>query len=347
MVCRRYRASALGGIWYHLSLLGYGLRVIASIIRFRADIVVVSNSVHPPLLIPLAVAGYKIVPGLANVLWLQNKPLPLRKRLMLRFSSLLYRYFSFAIITVSDDVSAQVRSISGGRTGPIVEWLPTHRRPEIEPRDPPAAGPFRILFVGRIERYKGVFDVLAIARRLLQAGQPDMTFELCGRGTALEELTAAATAAGLSPDRFLLRGHCRHEELREAYARCHAVIAPTTSDFAEGFNQVLVEAILAMRPVVTSWVCPAIRYVRDGVVEVPPDDVEAYGDALLRLVNDREYYESKRQSCRALREPYFDPRNGLAAAFESIFEAAQQGRRPNARTVPVEHDLARPPARSP
>ena len=283
---------------YHLSLLGYGLRLMASVVRFRADIVVFSEGMHRPLLIPLALAGYKIVPGLACVLWPQNKPLPRRKRLMHWISSVLYRRFSFAILSMSDDISAQLRSISGGRTRPILEWLPTYRRDTTEPRYPPADGPFRVLYAGRIERYKGVFDVLAIARRFREAGRHDITFELCGAGTALEELKAATAAAGLGPDAFLVRGHCRQPELKEAYARCHAVIVPTTSDFIEGFNQVVVEAMLATRPVVTSRICPAIRYVRGAVLEVPPDDVQAYGDALLKLADDRGFYEQTRQSCR-------------------------------------------------
>jgi glycosyltransferase involved in cell wall biosynthesis len=340
IVCRRCRANELSGLRYHWSLLGYGLRAIASVVRFRADIVVVSEGVHRPLLFPLAAAGYKIVPSLACALWPETKPPPLRKRLMQRLSSLLYRRFAFAIISMSDQISAQLRSISGGRTRPIVEWLPTYLRPASVAPDPSGGGPFRVLFAGRIEHEKGVFDVLAIARRFREAGGPDMTFELCGRGRALDELKAAAAAAGLAPERFLVRGHCPPAELSEAYARCHAVIVPTTSSFAEGLNQVVIEAILATRPVVTSRICPAIRYVQGGVVEVPPDDVQAYGNALLRLATDRDFYEAKRSGCRAIDEPFYDPRNGLAAAFQSIFEAARDGREPVARTVPVEcsHD---------
>ncbi len=340
IVPRRCRANELRGIRFHLSLLGYGLRLFASVVRFRADVVVVSREIHSVLLIPLALAGYKIVPGLACVIWPVNKPLSPRKRLMHRMSRALYRRFSFAIISMSEEISAQVRSIAGGRTRPIVEFLPTFHRENVELRDPPEDGPFRVLFAGRIERVKGVFDVLEIARRFHEAGRHDVTFEICGTGSVLEELKAAAAAAGLGPERFLFRGHCQPPELREAYARCHAVIVPTTSDFVEGFNQVVVEGILANRPVVTSRICPAIQYVRGGVVEVPPDDVQAYGDALLRLASDRDFYESKRQSCRALQEPFYDFGNSLSTALWSILEAAQEGREPVGRTVPVDHSLA-------
>src|SRR5262249_1774723 len=154
----------------------------------------------------------------------------------------------------------------------------------------------------------------------------------------LDDLKAAAAAAGLPPEQFRCRGHRPQPELSEAFARCHAVIVPTQSDFIEGLNQVVIEAILATRPVVTSSICPAVRYVREGVVEVPPDDVQAYGDALLRLSTDREYYRQKRQSCWRLRDPFFDPRNGLGAALLSILEAAQEGREPTGRKVPLEAD---------
>jgi glycogen synthase len=338
IICHRYRADEFRGLRYHLSLLRYGLWLIASIVRFRADVVVVAQGVHWPLLVPLAVLGYKIVPAFGCGLWPRNKPLRPRKRLMLRMDSILFRWFSLAIISQSEGISEQIRMICGGRTRPILEFLPTFLPGAIEARDPPDEGPFRVLFAGRIERDKGVFDVLAIARRFFEGGGPEMTFELCGDGSALEDLKAAAAAAGLPPERFRCRGHLTQPGLPEAFSGCHAVIVPTTSDSIEGLNQVVIEAIMATRPVVTSRICPAIRYVRDGVVEVPPDDVRAYGDALLRLCTDPDFYRQKRQGCWRVRDPFYDPRNGWAAALESIFEAAQEGREPTGRTVPLEPD---------
>ena len=96
---------------------------------------------------------------------------------------------------------------------------------------------------------------------------------------------------------------------------CHVLIVPTTTDFPEGFNQVVGEGILAGRPVITSSVCPALDYVREAVVEVPADDVSAYHDAILRLHDDLALYEQKRSASVALQGQFYDPKRGWAQAL--------------------------------
>ena len=45
--------------------------------------------------------------------------------------------------------------------------------------------------------------------------------------------------------------------MREMFRQAHVLIVPTTTDFIEGFNQVVVEGVLAGRPVITSWNVPS------------------------------------------------------------------------------------------
>jgi glycosyltransferase involved in cell wall biosynthesis len=101
------------------------------------------------------------------------------------------------------------------------------------------------------------------------------------------------------------------------------VIVPTTSDFIEGFNQVVAEGVLAGRPVITSAVCPALDYVRDAVVEVPPDDVRAYGDAVLTLCDDEAFYRARAQGCVAAQGQFYDAGRGWAAAVREVLAPLQ------------------------
>jgi glycosyltransferase involved in cell wall biosynthesis len=58
---------------------------------------------------------------------------------------------------------------------------------------PPArnfSAPFRVMFAGRIEQNKGVFDILEIAEKLREKGRP-IEFTLCGDGGALEAVEKA------------------------------------------------------------------------------------------------------------------------------------------------------------
>ena len=73
------------------------------------------------------------------------------------------------------------------------------------------------------------------------------------------------------------------------FRKAHVVIVPTTSQFEEGFAKICAEAILAERPVVTSAVCPALASIREAAIEVPPDNVEAYFQAIVELANDEDF----------------------------------------------------------
>jgi len=174
-----------------------------------------------------------------------------------------------------------------------------------------------VFFAGRIERNKGVFNLLEIARRFAREGRSDIEFDLCGDGSALAELRKEAQEAGLQ-SRFRCHGHQDKPRMREMYSQTHVVIVPTTTDFIEGFNKVVAEGILAGKPVITSSVCPALEYVADGIVEVPPNDTQAYGTAIIRLHEDRSLYESKRRGCTALQEQFYDPDRGWAAALKRM-----------------------------
>jgi glycosyltransferase involved in cell wall biosynthesis len=126
--------------------------------------------------------------------------------------------------------------------------------------------------------------------------------------------------------RFICHGHCNKEKMRRMFNRSHAVIVPTRTGFAEGFNKVVAEGILSGRPVVTSAVCPALPYVRDAVVEVPPDEVMGYCNALLKLCDDRQFYEQKRHSCLSLQEQFYDDSKGWGGVLKSILVSMQERR---------------------
>ncbi len=185
--------------------------------------------------------------------------------------------------------------------------------------------PFRVLFVGRIESDKGVFDVLEIAKRFASQGRQDITFDLCGKGSMLESLRLAAKEAGIDSS-FVCHGHCNKPQMREMFKQAHVVIVPTRKDFIEGFNQVVVEGVLCGRPVVTSAVCPALAYVRNAAVEVAPNDIKAYGDALLKLCDDRQFYEQKRRGCIGAQEQFYDPSRSWKAALKSILVESSQAK---------------------
>lgn len=313
-------------IFYHLGQLRYGLGLIVSAVRFRAHVAVVSDgTTYWFLLSLLPRLGVQVIPSLHCVLWRKYDTPSWTEQLMLSLSRSLFAKDCAAILVVSDEIAAQVAQITEGQHRPIVRSFPVYRREQFAGIDEPdqKRSPFRVLFVGRVERSKGVFDLLEVARRFAAEGRDYIIVDICGSGSALESLRVAATEAGVNHS-FVCHGYCQKPKVRQMYSQSHVVIVPTRTDFVEGFNKVVVEGVLAGRPVVTSGVCTDLSYLGDGVVEVPPNDIKGYGDALLKLCDDGEYYEQKRRGCLGLQEQFYDKSRGWGARLKSILVAIQE-----------------------
>lgn len=311
------------GIFYHLGQIWYGLRLIVSALLFKADFAVVADgTTHWFLLSLLPFFGVKVLPTLHCVLWRKYQTPSGKDKLILNLNRRFFAKDCTAILVASEDIAEQVKQLTGNKHAPIVEFLPTYRCSEFADVVDPNINesPFRVLFAGRIERDKGIFDLLAIAKRFAAENQQDITFDVCGNGSQLESLCLAAKQAGVTAT-FVCHGYCNKTQMREMFNRSHVVIVPTTTDFVEGFNQVVAEAILAGRPVITSAVCPALSYVRSAVVEVPPNDTQAYANAILKLSNEREFYQEKQRNCLALQEQFYDVSKGWAATLSSVIQS--------------------------
>jgi glycosyltransferase involved in cell wall biosynthesis len=319
---RPHPTQYMSGVRYHLGQIWYGLRLAASALRWRADVAVVADgTTHWFVLWALPHLGIKLVPSLHCVLWskyLTRRPL---EKLISSFNRYTFAN-SLRILAVSNDIAQQVRQLTSVHP-PIQEFLPLYRRGEFHDVKPPSAdrSVFRVLFIGRIEVNKGVFNLLDIAKRFAAEGR-QIHFDLCGTGSALHALQQAAIEAKLETS-FVCHGYCNKPQIRKRLGESHVVISPTTTAFVEGFCKVVAEGILAGRPVITSTVCPALSYVQPAVVEVKPNDINGYGDALLKLCDDSEFYEMKRRACLEVQDQFYNWSFSWETALQSTLLAAQ------------------------
>lgn len=318
--CRKILLPQASGIFYHLKHPVSGLQVLKSAISFGANVVVAdSGTIEWYVLCLFSWLDIKVIPSLHCTLWYKFKPLSMVHKLKLKLHKYLFSNYSEAILVGSQDTAKQVYQLTNGKHPQTYEFRYLYRRSDFadlvqpSPDDPV----FRVLFAGRIEKNKGVFDLLQIASNFAGKGIKNIVFDICGDGSANESLRLAVKEAGLEHT-FICHGYCTKQHMREMFGRSHIVIVPTRTDFSEGFNRVVCESILSGRPVVTSAVCPALSYVQEAVVEVPPNDVEAYGDAILSLYRDRELYEQKRLACNIVQEQFYDPSKGWGSALKSV-----------------------------
>lgn len=314
------------GIVYHLQQIWCALRLLIRAIRFRANVAVISSGNTHWFVLPMfSWLGINVIPSLHCVLWRKYAAKSLSDKLSLKLGKYFFSKECRGILTVSHDIAEQVDELTEGKHPPIFEFFPTFRRSDFANITEPSmsSDTFRILFAGRVEENKGVFDLLEIAKRFSAEGIKEIVFDICGTGSALDSLRLAGSEAKVE-ENFICHGYCKKPKMREMFSQSHVVIVPTRTDFVEGFNRVVGESILAHRPVVTSAVCPALSYVQDAVMEVPPNDIQAYGDALLELYKNPSLYEAKRQACLRVQEQFYDVERSWGTALKYILLAIQE-----------------------
>ncbi len=312
--------STASGLLYHFGQIWYMIRLIFIILKFKADVLVITQC-RPYwfILSVLPLLGIKVIPSIHCVLWPKFQS---SKKLIYKLLYGLTRYFfsksCSVILAISDDIVSQIKQLTNNQNKPVLRFNPIYQREQFADIPPPDENrnPFRVLFVGRIEINKGIYDLLEVAKQFAGQGQTDILFELCGNGSQLELLKQSVETANLN-DNFIIHGYCDKPTLTKMSSKAHVVIVPTTTEFIEGYNKVMIEGILSGRPVITSAVCiPESGNIRNAVIEVKPDHIKGYADAILKLYEDRELYESKRAACSQLQEQFFDYSNSWGSQFK-------------------------------
>jgi glycosyltransferase involved in cell wall biosynthesis len=152
---------------------------------------------------------------------------------------------------------------------------------EMVPPPPPGAPP-RALFIGRLEAYKGLDILLRALERV-----PDLRLDIVGSGPQGPRLRTLAQALAVT-DRVRWYGEYPDEDLPRRMADADFLVLPSVT-VEEMFGLVVLEAMAARRPVITTAVPSAVREVNvPGVtgLEVPLRDVPALAQALETLSRD-------------------------------------------------------------
>ncbi len=294
------------GAWFHLEQIRY-LRKVIKIAESRgADLLIMSDATgHFFPFKWFAPSNMSFVPSIHCTLWSKFSAPSRVQSLINRLNRSVFRRQATAILCLSKDIQRQIQEIAGSEHRPIMPFLPIYRRGIFDKlAEPSQNSPFNLLFAGRMEEEKGIFDLLQMAVDFKKAGRSDIHIHLCGDGSSEEILRLKASEKEVE-DIFFIHGYCRQKEMLNQISQSHALIVPTTTAFGEGFNKVVIEGILSGRPVVTSEACPAIEMLREAVVEVPPDDQAAYRMAVERLASDRILYDNKQQASLALRDQFY------------------------------------------
>jgi glycosyltransferase involved in cell wall biosynthesis len=151
----------------------------------------------------------------------------------------------------------------------------------------PVAGhsPVRLLFVGWVERDKGIFELLEAVRRLVESGRR-FVLDIAGDGSAATQARAFIAQHGLEPI-VTLRSWLREAELAQAMSDSDIMVLPS---WAEGLPNAMVEAMAARLAVVVTSVGAIPEVVSHGrsAMLAQPRNPDSLAVALATVLDDAE-----------------------------------------------------------
>lgn len=166
----------------------------------------------------------------------------------------------------------------------------------------------RVVFIGRLSPRKGPHIAIRALGLLRDRGQPAQ-LELVGSAFPgyewyVEELHALIRAEGLE-QHVTMTGY--RDDIWARYAHADVAVVPSTRP--ESFGNVVVQAVLARRPVVvtSSGGLPEAAEGLGSAIVVPPDDAASLAEALQTMVEEwprrRQAAQADAETCAARHDP--------------------------------------------
>lgn len=180
-----------------------------------------------------------------------------------------------------------------------------------------------ILFIGRVDKDKGVFDLLEafaeIAKKI-----PHSQLVYVGAGPALEPLRHATERLGLK-HRIVFLGYIAHEKLGPLIRQAKVIVTPTKSHFPEGRCMAAMEGLALGIPVIAPNFGPFPYLVKDGLngLLFTPDSVPDLHDKLYRLLSDTSLFNDLKQGALTSCNNLLDAHCGFAEAASKAFQIAE------------------------
>jgi len=270
------------------------------------------------MLIVFTLVGIPVALNFHNVRWPRGfEPKGRLARLIRRLDSWFIRTQAKGAAGCSPECTIQARA-DGADALPFFLWTGQFNSDGFEPdRKPAQDGYFHVLFAGRVERNKGVFDLVEMARIIRTRPELKVMFDVCGDGSDLEALRAAVMEADVAND-VIVHGRLERTALLQAYARAHVVIVPTRGNFCEGMPLVCAEAMLSGRPVITSRLSNALPVIGAAVIEAQPESPSSYVAAIERLARNPAEWINLQAATVPCRQQFLDRSRSYPVALDQL-----------------------------
>ena len=261
---------------------------------------------HPAIYESVCPMGTKLRPdrtfcrARAGAVCYRGGCLPMRGWLPLMLQHKLWRRWNGAFnLIVTNSLAIKRELIAEGVEASATVW---NGVPYGEAR-PPLCGPPTVVFAGRLVPLKGV-DVLLRAFAAVVRQIPEAQLMIAGDGVERGNLERLAFDLKLS-SHVRMFGQLASAELERHFEVGWVQAVPS---FSEMFASTAVEAAMRGTAVVASSVGGLPEIVREGRTGflVPPGDVDALSERLLKLLTDRKLAEELGRAARARALEHFD-----------------------------------------
>lgn len=275
------------GLGYRIDQFAFSTSVLRHLRDFRPDVIIVGTDA-PNRLIRNLPPARRIILTAHNSFWpMGHRPDTLRARLRLWSSKRALQRIDLAVNT-SGECAFQVAAL-GGPSGvrsftEIPQVLETFYPKAVEPR--PVAQ--SLLYLGRIEANKGIFDLLAAFTGLAK-DHPDLRLGFAGAGSADAALKEAVATSGCA-DRITIHGLLPAIDVHRLLEKTDLLVCPTRTASGEGLALVVVEAAVHGVPTLLSSIVPAKMLFPEGCLEFRADDMGALAETMRIVVENPEAY---------------------------------------------------------
>lgn len=162
-----------------------------------------------------------------------------------------------------------------------------------------------VLFIGRMIREKGVTELVQAFARIDRRG-PDTHLVFVGNGPQLPRVKRAAAALGVAGCVHFLPGQS-YQDVPRVFSSADVVVVPSLSTpyWQEQFGYVLVEAMAAARPVITTRSGSIPDVVGNAAILIEDYDIGALAAAMTDVLDDQELATSLRTAGRQRAEQLY------------------------------------------
>jgi glycosyltransferase involved in cell wall biosynthesis len=178
----------------------------------------------------------------------------------------------------------------------------------------------RLLFLGWVDRVKGIGELLDTCRALAPTRR--FTLDIVGEGDYSERGQAFVKQHGLS-DVVRFRGWLSGAELHQQLANSDVLVLPS---WYEGLPNAMIEAMAARLAVVVSAVgaIPGVVTDEQEALLIPPRDTPALIAAVSRVIDDDELRERLASAGFAVAKDRFSVEPAVARIIDAVVVATSQ-----------------------